>query len=96
MSMLDRPDNRIAGFVLKGQLAEVALERLTQGGQRGGELTFESIAKKVSLKDLDPDAVADAKKMSAIYVAIASFENMVRELISNRLLEEKGANWWDS
>ena len=95
MSMLDRPDNRVAGFVLKGQLAEVALERFTQSGQRRGELTFESIARKVSLKDLDPEAVADATKMSAIYIAIASFENMVRELISTRLLEEKGANWWD-
>jgi hypothetical protein len=96
MNMLDRPDNRIAGFVLKGQLAEVALERLAQGAKRAGELTYESIATKVSLKDLDPGAVAEATKMSAIYVAIASFENMVRELISDRLLEEKGANWWDS
>ncbi len=82
MSILDRSDNRIAGFVLKGQLAEVALERITHSGQRGGELTFESIAGKVSLKDLDPDSVVDATKMSAIYIAIASFENMVRELIS--------------
>jgi hypothetical protein len=96
MNMLDRPDNRIAGFVLKGQLAEVALERLTQGGRRKGELTFDSVARKVSLKDLDPDAVTDATKMSAVYIAIASFENMVRDLISNRLIEEKGADWWDT
>lgn len=96
MSMLDRSDNRVAGFVLKGQLAEVALEKLTRAAQRGGEVTFESVAHRVSLKDLDPDAVGDATKMSAVYIAIASFENMVRELISNRLLEEKGANWWDT
>jgi len=96
MNMLDRTDNRIAGFILKGQLAEVSLDRITQGGRRAGELTFESIASKVSLKDLDPDAVADATKMSAVYIAIASFENMIRELISNRLLEEKGADWWDT
>jgi len=33
--------------------------------------------------------------MSAVYVAIASFENGVRDLVSSRLLEQKGANWWD-
>ena len=96
MNMLDRSDNRVAGFVMKGQMAEVALEKVMGAGQRGGEVSFESISRKVSLIDLDPDAVADATKMSAIYIAIASFENMVRELISNRLLEEKGANWWDT
>lgn len=96
MNMLERSDNRVAGFVMKGQMAEVALEKLMGAGQRGGEVSFESIAHKVSLMDLDPDTVADATKMSAIYIAIASFENMVRELISNRLLEEKGANWWDT
>ena len=96
MNMLDRSDNRVAGFVMKGQMAEVALEKVMGAGQRGGEVSFESISRKVSLMDLDPDAVADATKMSAIYIAIASFENMVRELISNRLLEEKGANWWDT
>lgn len=96
MSMLDRTDNRVAGFVLKGQLAEIALERASGKHARKGELSYESISQKLSLIDLDIGAVADARKMSAVYIAIASFENMVRELISDRLLEEKGANWWNT
>ena len=96
MSMLDRADNRVAGFVLKGQLAENAIERVAGIHERRGELSFESISQKLSIKDLDTGLVADARKMSAVYIAIASFENMVRELISNRLLEEKGADWWDT
>jgi len=93
--MLDRDDAKLAGFVFKGQLADAAAEALTRPGGAGGELTYEDIARRVSLSDLDPDAVSDAEKMAAVYVVIASFENMVRDLISARLLEEKGANWWE-
>ena len=96
MSVLERSDNKIAGFVFKGQLAEASLEKLKASGTKGHELMSSDIAIKVSIKDLDPDAVTDAEKMSAVYIAIASFENMVRELISKRLLEQKGANWWEA
>ena len=34
--------------------------------------------------------------MAAVYMAIASFENGVRDLVSGRLLEEKGADWWNT
>ncbi|MEK7165740.1 MAG: Swt1 family HEPN domain-containing protein [Patescibacteria group bacterium] len=94
--MTDRTDNKIAGFVLKGQMATQAIENLGAHEQKGGKLTFEDVGIKVSLKSLSPDKVEAATKMAAVYIAIASFENMTRELISNRLLEEKGANWWES
>ena len=94
MNLLDRLDTKIAGFVLKGQLAEISIQGLIQPSITSGELTFEEIYGKLTIVNLDKDAVADSKKMSAVYIAIASFENMVRELISNRLLEEKGADWW--
>jgi hypothetical protein len=95
MSMIDRTDTKVAGFVLKGQLAQTGIERLETAPQRKGELTFDDIALKVGLRDLDPDAVDCATKMSAVYIAIASFENMVRDLISTRMLEVKKANWWE-
>jgi hypothetical protein len=93
--MIDRSDTKLAGFVLKGQLAETAIERTEPTPRRKSELTFEDIALKVGLRDLDPDSVESATKMSAVYIAIASFENMVRELISTRMLEVKKAAWWD-
>lgn len=33
--------------------------------------------------------------MAVVYVAIASFENTVREFVSKRLLESLGADWWN-
>ena len=34
--------------------------------------------------------------MSAVYIAIASFENMLRGIVVDKLLIEKGEDWWNS
>jgi hypothetical protein len=96
MNMIDREDTKVAGFILRGLLASESLEQLQVVKGRTGELTFADIASKVSIKLLDQENVDEAVKMSAVYIAIASFENSVRELISSHLLEEKGADWWNS
>jgi hypothetical protein len=93
--MLHREDTQIAGFVFKGQIASETARRLTGADKKSAEVGFEEIATKVSLGLLEEDHVAAAQKMSAVYIAIASFENSVRDLVSSRLLEQKGANWWD-
>ena len=95
MTMLDRTDHKVAGFVLKAQMAEVAIARAQPSKEVKGELTFEDIATRVGLGFLDQDEVEAARKMSAVYVAIASFENMLRDLISTRMLEVKKDNWWE-
>jgi hypothetical protein len=93
--MLHREDTQIAGFVFKGQIASETARRLTGADKKSAEVGFDEIATKVSLALLEEDHVAAARKMSAVYLAIASFENSVRDLVSSRLLEQKGANWWD-
>lgn len=93
--MLHREDSQIAGFVFKGQLAAETVRKFTDAGKKSAEIEFDEIATKVSLSLLDEDHVIAARKMSAIYIAIASFENSVRDLVSSRLLEQQGANWWD-
>jgi Swt1-like HEPN len=95
MTMLDRVDNKLAGFVLKGQMADVAIERVQKVPRQKGEITFDDIAARVGMKDLDEDEVEAARKMSAVYIVIASFENTVRDLISTRMLEVKKDNWWE-
>jgi hypothetical protein len=94
MSILERSDNKIAGFVFKGQMAEVAVEQCLTLPKQGGELSFDEISLRVGIKELSEDEVAEARKMAAVYIAIASFENMVRDLISTRMLEVKKENWW--
>ena len=95
MTMLERADTKLAGFVLKGQMAEVAIARTQAVTVKGGEITYDDIVSRVGIKDLDEDEVSAARKMSAVYIAIASFENMVRNLISTRMLEVKKDNWWE-
>lgn len=96
MNPLDRPDSKLAAFVFKAQLAETAVSRLDSSKRRKGELTYDAVAEKLSIKQLDAKLVTAAHKMSAVYTAIAAFENMVREIISDRMLEEIGEAWWDS
>lgn len=94
--MLLREDTQMAGFVFKGQVAADAVRKLSEGDKKSAEVGFEELAAKVSLALLDEDHVVAARKMSAVYMAIAAFENGVRDLVSSRLLEQKGANWWDT
>jgi len=93
--MLEREDTQLAGFIFKGHVATEVVHKLTDVDRKAASAGFDEIVSKVSLSLLDDDNVAAARKMSAVYIAIASFENGVRDLVSSRLLEQKGANWWD-
>lgn len=56
----------------------------------------ESAAAQLSLDLLDEGHVADAKSMAAVYVAVASFENSVRQLVTAVLREAVGDDWWET
>jgi hypothetical protein len=43
---------------------------------------------------LHPDALADAQRMSIVYTAIHSFENMVRALVSKAMAGKHTETWW--
>lgn len=94
MNPLNSKANKIAGFVYRAQVAQETLSHLSLTGTTSSELSFESISKKVSLDYLEDALIEDAKKMSAVYIAIAAFENMLRSIVSDILLYEKGIDWW--
>lgn len=96
MNPLDSRENKVAGFIYKAQILQESLSSLAGRQGSAGQLTPERVAKKVSLDYLDKDLVADAQKMAGVYVAIASFENMLRSILSDVLLEERGEAWWAS
>lgn len=52
------------------------------------------VAQRLPLEILDSDLIARAKRMATVYIAIAAFENTVRDFVSSRLLELVGADWW--
>jgi hypothetical protein len=85
----------IYSYVLRGMLTEEALDR---AGRKRTSSAFEDqaeIEKLVGLEALDEGHVAAAREMAAVYVAVAAFENSVRELISRTLLENVGEGWWE-
>lgn len=88
-------DSKLYEFVFRGNLAEEALDN---AGRKNKRLTeFESIetAKVLSLDLLDEHHVNNAFAMANVYVAIAAFENSVRDLITSVLSEQVGAEWWE-
>lgn len=88
--------DQLYSFVFRGLLADQTLDR-TQRLRRhsNGDLDPE-ISKRLPIDVLDEDLVFKARRMAAVYVAIAAFENTVREFVSKRLLESIGADWWNT
>ena len=88
-------DDQLYSFAFRGLLTEEALDR---SGRLPRLLQSAAIdlatAKSVALDMLDEDSVARTRRMATVYTAIAAFENSVRELVSKRLLEHAGENWW--
>ncbi len=93
---MNQTTSRLYDFVYRGQLAEEALDTAGRKNRRLAEFESANLARVLSLDLLDDHHVENARAMSNVYIAIAAFENSVRTLISNVLLEQVGENWWDS
>lgn len=90
------PESKLYEFVYRGLLAEQALDGAGRRNRRLAEFESEETARVLSLNLLSDEHIDNAVAMSNIYVAIAAFENSVRELISRVLSEQVGENWWDT
>jgi hypothetical protein len=87
-------DDELYSFAFRGLLTDQTLDRTPRLRRRpSGELDA-NVAKRLPIDALDEDLVSKARRMAVVYVAIASFENTVREFVSKRLLESLGADWW--
>ncbi len=82
-------------FVYRGQLADEALDAAGRTKFAHVEESEAQMYERLSIGVLDDDLVTAARHMSAVYVAIAAFENSSRTLVSGAMLEGKGENWWD-
>lgn len=89
-------EDQIYSFVLRGNLAKVAMER-TQLLKKCSNSNYidSELAEHLSIELLDEGHVKISKKMASVYVAITSFENMVRDFIAKTLSEENGEDWWE-
>lgn len=87
--------DELYAFTFRGLLADTALDS-TLRKRRASSGTEEDtqVSRRLPIDSLDEDLVARARKMASVYVAIAAFENTVREFVAKRLLEVQGADWW--
>ncbi len=83
----------IYSFVYRGELAQESLERIGSARARR-ESDLAQIRQSLSINLLDDEKVKEAERMAVVYVAIASFESGVRDLIEQVLLEDVGEDWW--
>lgn len=92
--MKQKPIDRVYEFAFKGLLTEEALDRAGRKNRKSMGLSDDLIAQNLSIDLMDEEIVNASKKMAIVYIATASFENSVRELISGVLAETKGEQWW--
>src|SRR4029077_16369846 len=89
--------DQVYTFVFRGLLAEDALDASGRlNSLSSNKLVDEEIVNRLSIELLDREFVARALRMAAVYTAIASFENSARRLVSTVLLEQVGADWWQT
>jgi Swt1-like HEPN len=87
--------DELYAFTFRGILADTSLDT-TQRRRRAslGDAEDLEVAKRLPFEQLDEELLAKARKMATVYVAIAAFENTVRDFVAKRLLELEGADWW--
>lgn len=83
-------------FTFRGLLAEEALDRAGRIHGVRSDMFDADVAEQLSLHVLNEAHVADAKSMAAVYVAVAAFENSVRQLVTAVLREAVGDDWWET
>lgn len=82
-------------FTFRALLTESALDKTSRISRISLTSNVDAaVAARLPIAALDEDLVSHAKRMATVYVAIAAFENTVREFVSKRLLEVVGADWW--
>ena len=86
----------IREWLFRGLMFEAEAERFRTAGIRMGA-DHRDVERSLLEETLAPFGVElrnDALAMSRLYALIYCFENSVRRLISQRLLEQHGATWW--
>ncbi|SPP63479.1 Swt1 family HEPN domain-containing protein [Nitrospira lenta] len=87
--------DRLRLFGMRNLMLEADLIALEK---RGIELGHAKTLKKDNLVDSDlieSDIRQAARRMADFYVLYYSLENTIRRLISGRLLEKHGVDWWE-
>ncbi|QXV64994.1 hypothetical protein INP83_18210 [Mucilaginibacter sp. 21P] len=88
-------NKKLERFAFKNLMLETDLLKLEESGIDIQHI--DTIIKKdiVDIELFEHDILMSARKMARFYVYYYAFENSIRSLISGRLEEKHGINWWD-
>ena len=88
--------DEIYNFVYKGILTDESLDKAGRKRKKlFGQEEADNMRRLLSYEMLDQELIVNAEKMSVIYIAIHTFENMVREFVKNALIEVYQEEWWN-
>ena len=82
-------------FVFSGLLLNDSFSRLETEGITVRSGKEEEQVQRIEETDYSPKIIYNGKKMASIYIVFFCLENSVRELITDRLAERYGVDWWD-
>jgi len=87
--------DELYNFVYKGILTDESLDKAGRKRRRNlGPEEAGKIRDTLHYNLLDNELLVNAEKMSIIYTAIHTFENMVREFVGKAMAEKFQENWW--
>jgi hypothetical protein len=85
----------IYAFLARAVLTEHALDLTPRMQHYANSLSIEKeIAAKLPYPQLEQKHLSVARRMAAVFVAIATFENMIRDFVDHVMTEDVGQNWW--
>jgi hypothetical protein len=81
-------------FGMQNLILESELKKLEESGIQIGHTKTIQQAEIVDVDLFEVDIVQEARRMADFYAIYYALENSIRRLISGRLSEKHGANWW--
>jgi hypothetical protein len=88
--------NTLQLFSMRNLMLESDLEKLEKSGINIDHVKNIEKDELVDIELFELELIQEAKKMADFYVLYYAFENSIRRLISGRLSEKYGLNWWDT
>lgn len=83
-------------LVFNGILLEDSFERMEADGISIRKGQHEIPVERLDESDFSPRIIYQANKMASVYTVFFCLENAVRELITDRLAERQGIDWWET
>jgi hypothetical protein len=90
-------NDSIRTWLFRGLTVEDLLDRLEKDGMsvRAGT-DPRALQRVLALEDFSPAIRHEAMSALYAYLAFYCLENSVRELVSDRMVDVHGVDWWDS